>query len=100
MLDSIKVGYDSKTKLYTFKAPGMYTAKNVCVNGKPITDPLRGQKVGELMTINEKPETITYETSERGVIQHFQLKYIKKPLTVLTVLESMIVIVMNLDMIL
>lgn len=70
MLDSIKVGYDSKTKLYTFKTPGMYTAKNVCVNGKPITDPLRGQKVGELITINEKPETITYETSERKIISY------------------------------
>ena len=57
MENSIKVGYDSKTNLYTFKTPGSYTAKNVCVNGKPITDPLRGQKVGELMTINEKPET-------------------------------------------
>jgi hypothetical protein len=68
MENSIKVGYDSKTNLYTFKTPGSYTAKNVCVNGKPITDPLRGQKVGELMTINEKPETITYETSQRTLI--------------------------------
>jgi hypothetical protein len=68
MDNSIKVGYDSKTNLYTFKTPGNYTAKNVCVNGKPITDPLRGQKVGELMTMNEKPETITYETSERKLI--------------------------------
>jgi len=68
MDNSIKVGYDSKTNLYTFKTPGSYSAKNVCVNGQPITDPLRGQKVGELMTINEKPETITYETSERKLI--------------------------------
>jgi len=68
MENSIKVGYDSKTNLYTFKTPGSYSAKNVCVNGNPITDPLRGQKVGELMTINEKPETITYETSERKLI--------------------------------
>ena len=65
---SIKVGHDSKTNLYTFKTPGSYSAKNVCVNGNPITDPLRGQRVGELMTINEKPETITYETSERKLI--------------------------------
>ena len=64
----IKVGYDSRTNLYTFKTPGSYSAKNVCVNGKPITDPLRGQKVGELMTINEEPKTITYETSERKLI--------------------------------
>lgn len=68
MENTIKVGYDSRTNLYTFKTPGSYSAKNVCVNGSPITDPLRGQKVGELMTINEKPETITYETSERKVI--------------------------------
>ena len=68
MENSIKVGYDSKTNLYTFKTPGGYIAKNVCVNGKPITDPLRGQKVGELMTMNEKPETITYETSQRKLI--------------------------------
>jgi len=68
MDNKIKVGYDSKTNLYTFKTPGSYSAKNVCVNGQPITDPLRGQKVGELMTINEKPETITYETSERKLI--------------------------------
>jgi hypothetical protein len=68
MENSIKVGYDSRTNLYTFKTPGSYSAKNVCVNGSPITDPLRGQKVGELMTINEKPETITYETSERKLI--------------------------------
>jgi hypothetical protein len=68
MKNSIKVGYDSRTNLYTFKTPGSYSAKNVCVNGQPITDPLRGQKVGELMTINETPETITYETSERRLI--------------------------------
>ena len=68
MENSIKVGYDSKTNLYTFKTPGGYIAKNVCVNGNPITDPLRGQKVGELMTMNEKPETITYETSQRKLI--------------------------------
>jgi hypothetical protein len=68
MENSIKVGYDSKTNLYTFKTPGSYSTTNVCVNGNPITDPLRGQKVGELMTINERPETITYETSERKLI--------------------------------
>lgn len=68
MENSIKVGYDSKTNLYTFKTPGSFSAKNVCVNGQPITDPLRGQKVGELITINERPETITYETSERKLI--------------------------------
>ena len=68
MENSIKVGYDSRTNLYTFKTPGSYSATNICVNGNPITDPLRGQKVGELMTINERPETITYETSERKLI--------------------------------
>ena len=65
MENSIKVGYDSKTNLYTFKSPSSHLAKNLCVNGKPIADPLLGQKVGELMTINERPDTITYETSER-----------------------------------
>ena len=68
MDNKIKVGYDSRTNLYTFKTPGSYSTKNVCVNGNPITDPVRGQKVGELMTINEQPETITYETSERKLI--------------------------------
>ena len=68
MKNSIKVGYDSKTNLYTFKTPGDYSAKNVCVNGNPITDPLRGQKVGELMNMTERPETITYETSQRTLI--------------------------------
>lgn len=68
MENSIKVGYDSKTNIYTFKTPGGYSAKNVCINGKPITDPLRGQKIGELITITEKPETITYETVERKLI--------------------------------
>jgi hypothetical protein len=68
MDNKIKVGYDSRTNLYTFKTPGSYSAKNICVNGNPITDPLRGQKVGELMTINEQPEIITYETSERKLI--------------------------------
>lgn len=68
MENTIKVGYDSRTNLYTFKTPGSFSAKNVCVNGQPIIDPLRGQKVGELMTINERPETITYETSERKLI--------------------------------
>lgn len=68
MENSIKVGYDSKTNLYTFKTPGSYTAKNVCVNGKPITDALRGQKVGELITMNEKPQNISYYTSQRTLI--------------------------------
>jgi hypothetical protein len=49
MENSIKVGYDSKTNLYTFKSPSSHLAKNLCVNGKPIADPLLGQKVGELM---------------------------------------------------
>ena len=68
MENSIKVGYDSKTNLYTFKVPGGYGVQNVCVNGQPITDPLRGQKVGGLMTIAEKPETITYETTKRSLV--------------------------------
>lgn len=68
MENSIKVGYDSRTNLYTFKTPGSYLAKKLCVNGQPIIDPLRGQNVGELTTINEKPETITYETTERKLI--------------------------------
>jgi ribosomal protein S4 len=67
MENSIKVGYDSKTNIYTFKTPGGYSAKNICVNGKSITDPLRGQKIGELITITEKPETITYETTQRNL---------------------------------
>ena len=76
MENTIKVGYDSRTNLYTFKTPESYSAKNVCVNGNPITDPLRGQKVGELMTINERPFSITYETSERKLIGYDNIETI------------------------
>ena len=68
MENTIKVGYDSKTDLYTFKTPGTYSAKNVCVNGKPLEDALRLNKVGELMTIKEKPESITYEMGKNELL--------------------------------
>lgn len=76
MENSIKVGYDSITNLYTFKIFGGFSVKNVCVNGQPITDPLRGQKVGELITIKEQPEVITYETSERKLIGYDNIETI------------------------
>lgn len=65
MENSIKVGYDSKTSLYTFKT--MYNT-TMEVNGKSVNDPLRGFKSGELIVISEKPETITYKTSGRKLI--------------------------------
>ena len=68
MENSIKVGYDSKTNLYTFKAPIGHAIENLCINATPITDPLRGYKPGELMIISEEPEVITYETIKRPLI--------------------------------
>ena len=68
MENLIKVGYDSRTNLYAFKTPGGYNAKNVCINGESITDPLLGQKVGELMTTTKRPDVITFETSTRELV--------------------------------
>lgn len=65
MENSIKVGYDSQTGFYTFKA-GFNASMEV--NGKSIADPLRGFRSGELIVLNEKPESITYKTSQRTLI--------------------------------
>lgn len=65
METKIKVGYDSQTGFYTFKA-GFNASMEV--NGKSIADPLRGFRSGELIVIAEKPESITYKTSQRTLI--------------------------------
>jgi hypothetical protein len=62
MEKTIKVGYDSQTGFYTFKT-GFNASMEV--NGKSIADPLRGFRSGELIVLAEKPETITYKTSQR-----------------------------------
>ena len=67
MENSIKVGYDSKTGLYTFK-PTVNYASTIEVNGKPAVDALRGIRSGELITLSEKPESITYKTTSRKLI--------------------------------
>lgn len=65
MEKTIKVGYDSQTGFYTFKNMFNTTME---VNGKSVSDPLRGFRSGELTVISEKPETITYKTSGRKLI--------------------------------
>ena len=66
MENSIKVGYDSQTGLYVVKT--IYN-KTLIVNGKPLVDALRGTSNGaELITISEKPETITYKNTSRKLI--------------------------------
>jgi hypothetical protein len=65
MENSIKVGYDSQTGFYTFKNTYNATAE---MNGKSLTDPLKGFRSGELVVTSEKPETITYKTSGRKLI--------------------------------
>lgn len=66
MENSIKVGYDSQTGLYVVKT--IYN-RALIVNGKPLVDALRGTSNGsDLITISEKPETITYTTSSRNLI--------------------------------
>lgn len=66
MENSIKVGYDSQTGLYVVKT--IYN-KTLIVNGKPLVDALRGTSNGaELITISEKPETITYKNTNRRLI--------------------------------
>jgi len=65
MQHTIKVGFDPQTNLYTFKTPVDYSIKNLDVNGKNLVDPLLGYKAGTLMITSEKPETITYKSSNR-----------------------------------
>lgn len=68
MNNSIKVGFDSSTSLYTFKTPSSYSYKNLEVNGKSIIDPIQGYIANQLIVTSEKPEIITYQTSERKLI--------------------------------
>jgi hypothetical protein len=66
MENSIKVGYDSQTSLYVVKT--IYN-RALIVNGRPLVDALRGTSNGaDLITISEKPETITYKTTSRKLI--------------------------------
>ena len=66
MENSIKVGYDSQTGLYVVKT--IYN-RALIVNGKPLVDALRGTSNGaDLITISEKPETVTYKTNSRNLI--------------------------------
>ena len=66
MENSIKVGYDSQTGLYVVKT--IYN-KTLIVNGKPLVDALRGtSNSADLITISEKPETITYKNTSRKLI--------------------------------
>jgi len=69
MENSIKVGYDSQTGMYTFKAG--YTP-SLSVNGKSIIDPLTGGfKNSELYVISEKPEVITYTVRNKS-LKHYE----------------------------
>jgi hypothetical protein len=62
---TIKVGYDTQTGMYTFQS--LYNS-TMEVNGKPIaTNLLTGFKSGELFVTSEKPESITYKVSGRTV---------------------------------
>jgi hypothetical protein len=66
MENSIKVGYDSQTGLYIVKP--IYN-RSLFVNGKPLVDSLRGtSNSSDLITISEKPETITYKNTSRKLI--------------------------------
>ena len=72
MENSIKVGYDSQTGLYVVKT--IYN-RALIVNGKPLVDALRGTSNGaDLITISEKPETITYKSSSRNLIGYDNLE--------------------------
>lgn len=59
------VGYDSQTGFYTFKTEFNASME---VNGKSVADPLRGFRSGELIVLNEKPESITYKTNQHKLI--------------------------------
>ena len=73
MENSIKVGYDSKTGLYTFRPTTVYTS-TIEVNGKPSIDALRSNRTGELITLFEKPETMTYKTTTQKLICYNNLE--------------------------
>lgn len=64
---TIKVGYDSQTKLYTLKND---LGVSLEINGKLAVDPLRGFRHGELIVTSEKPELVTYKVSGRKLIGH------------------------------
>lgn len=64
---TIKVGYDSQTKLYTLKND---LGASLEINGKLAVDPLRGFRHGELIVTSEKPELVTYKVTGRKLIGH------------------------------
>jgi len=66
--ETIKIGYDKETSLYTMKAPASYSINNLEVNGVSILDPLQGYSSGSLIVTSIKPETITYKkTSNKHI---------------------------------
>ena len=62
---TIKVGYDSKTNLYTLKND---LGASLEINGKSAIDQLRGYRYSDLIITSEKPELVTYKVSGRKLI--------------------------------
>jgi hypothetical protein len=68
MENTIKVGWDRKTGMYTLKPQIGYGTQGFSINGKLVSDPLLGFKNGELLVVAEKPTSITYVKSTRKQI--------------------------------
>jgi hypothetical protein len=66
--NTIKIGFDSSTSLYTIQAPTAYSINNLELNGKPLIDPLRGYKSGTLIVTSQKPETVNYKRTTNKCI--------------------------------
>ncbi len=67
---TIKIGYDAQTGMYTFQVNAPYNSR-VEVNGKSLVNPLTGIfKNGDLYVTSEKPESITYTLSTRNVVAY------------------------------
>jgi len=64
----IKIGFDSSTSLYTVQAPTAYSINNLELNGKPLTDPLRGYNSGSLIVTSQTPKTVNYKRTTRKCI--------------------------------
>lgn len=68
MENTIKVGWDKKTGMYTLKPQIGYGTQKFSINGKLVSDPLLGFKNGELLVVAEKPEVISCVRSTRNLI--------------------------------
>jgi hypothetical protein len=68
MENTIKVGWDRKTGMYTLKPQIGYGTQGFSINGKLVSDPLLGFKNGELLVVAEKPTSITCVKSTRKQI--------------------------------